>query len=93
MECWDQRNLDVSDEVEVGCRRHYEGAAKSVGRESGVGTQREAGITRGSWKRQWNHFIPDCLSTPGFSIFEMRQVIIFPSYLKVSRGDNHTLIF
>lgn len=38
----------MSDEVEVGCRRHYEGAAKSVGRESGAGTQREAGITRGS---------------------------------------------
>ena len=27
-------------EVEVGCRRHYEGAAKSVGRESGAGTER-----------------------------------------------------
>lgn len=38
-------------EVEVGCRRHYEGAAKSVGRESGAGAQKETGITGGSWKR------------------------------------------
>lgn len=38
-------------EVEVGCRRHYEGAAMSVGRESGAGAQKETGITGGSWKR------------------------------------------